>query len=76
MIRLGCTPPQGQSARAEITIVSLGRPFGGRRPDAEIDWKRLDRDYDIPRVVTRLDGTDNVWNIVRRSDAPAAKRIR
>ena len=39
--------------RAEITVVSLGQPFGGRRPDAEIDWKRLDREYDIPRIVTR-----------------------
>ena len=72
-IRFGCTPPQGQSARAEITVVSLGQPFGGRRPDAEIDWKRLDREYDIPRVVTRLDGADNVWNIVRRSDAPGGQ---
>ena len=69
-IRFGCTPPQGQSARAEITVVSLGQPFGGRRPDAEIDWKWLDREHDIPRIVTRLDGADNVWNIVRRADAP------
>ncbi len=72
-IRFGCTPPQGHSARAEITVVSLGQPFGGRRPVAEIDWKRLDREYDIPRIVTRLDGADNVWNIVRRSDAPGGQ---
>ena len=72
-IRFDCAPPQGQSARAEVTVVSLGQPFGGRRPDAEIDWKRLDREYDIPRIVTRLDGADNVWNIVRRSDAPGGQ---
>ena len=72
-IRFACAPPQGQSARAEVTVVSLGQPFGGRRPDAEIDWKRLDREYDIPRIVTRLDGADNVWNIVRRSDAPGGQ---
>ena len=53
--------------------MSLGRPFGGRRPVAEIDWKRLDREYDIPRIVTRFDGADNVWNIVRRSDAPGGQ---
>jgi hypothetical protein len=72
-IRFGCTSPQGHSARAEVTVVSLGQPFGGRRPEAEIDWKRLDREYDIPRIVTRLDGADNVWNIVRRSDAPGGQ---
>ena len=72
-IRFGCTPPQGLSARAEVTVVSLGQPFGGRRPAAEIDWKRLDREYDIPRIITRRDGADNVWTIVRRSDAPGSQ---
>ena len=72
-IRFACAAPQGQSARAEVTVVSLGQPFGGRRPAAEIDWKRLDREYDIPRIVTRLDGADNVWNIVRRSNAPGGR---
>jgi len=72
-IRFGCAPPQGHSARAEVTVVSLGQPFGDRRPEAEIDWKRLDREYDIPRIVTRFDGADNVWNIVRRLDAPGGQ---
>ena len=43
-------------ARAEVTVVSLGQPFGSRRADADIDWRRLDREYDIPRLVTRADG--------------------
>ena len=46
-------------------------PFGNRRADASIDWGRLDREYEIPRVVTRPDGRDNVWTIVRRADRPA-----
>jgi hypothetical protein len=73
-LRFDCTPPEGLSARAEVTVVSLGQPFGSRRGDAEIDWKRLDREYDIPRVVTRVDGADNVWSIIRRSDAPGGRR--
>ena len=73
-IRFDCTAPEGLSARAEVTVVSLGQPFGSRRTDAEIDWKRLDREYEIPRVVTRVDGTDNVWNIIRRSDAPGGRQ--
>lgn len=72
-LRFDCTAPEGLSARAEVTVVSLGQPFGSRRADAEIDWKRLDREYDIPRVVTRVDGADNVWSIVRRSDAPGGR---
>lgn len=68
-LRFDCAPPEGLSARAEITVVSLGEPFGARRADAEIDWKRLDREYDIPRIVTRCDGADNAWTIVRTAGA-------
>ncbi|MDY0170280.1 MAG: LamG-like jellyroll fold domain-containing protein [Thermoguttaceae bacterium] len=73
-IRFDCTPPEGPSARAEVTIVSLGQPFGTRRAESEIDWARLDRDYDIPRVVTRTDGSDNVWSILRRSETPGGQQ--
>ena len=72
-IRFDCRAPKGLSARAEVTVVSLGQPFGSRRPDAEIDWKRLDREYDVPRIVTRIDGTDNVWNIIRRPGLPGGR---
>ena len=51
-------------------MVSLGAPFGDRRNEAEIDWARLDREYEIPRVVTRTDGYDNAWTIVRRAGTP------
>lgn len=64
-----CQPPQDLRARAEVTIVSLGQPFGERKTNADIDWSRLDREYDMPRIVTRVDGSDNVWNIIRRSEA-------
>jgi len=67
-VQFDCTPPQGLNARAEVTVISLGQPFGTRRSDADIDWNRLDREYEIPRVVTRADGRDNAWTIVRRAD--------
>ncbi|NUQ64147.1 MAG: LamG domain-containing protein [Pirellulales bacterium] len=73
-LRFACTPPEGLSARAEVTVVSLGQPFGSRRADTQIDWKRLDREYDIPRIVTGIDGADNVWSIIRRSDAPSGRQ--
>lgn len=69
-VRFDCTPPDDLSARAEVTVISLGQPFGTSRADAEIDWSRLDREYDMPRLVTRTDGADNVWQIIRRSDTP------
>jgi hypothetical protein len=67
-LRFDCAPPPGLSARAEVTVISLGQPFGDRRADSEIGWGRLDREYEIPRVITRLDGRDNAWTIVRRAD--------
>jgi hypothetical protein len=73
-LRFDCAAPKHASARAEVTVVSLGTPFGTRRDESEVDWKCLDREYDIPRLVTQGDGTDNVWSITRRADAPNGQR--
>ncbi len=73
-LRFDCTPPEGLSARAEVTVVSLGQPFGSRRAETEIDWSRLEREYEIPRVVTRTDGVDNLWSIVRRAEGPGGRQ--
>jgi hypothetical protein len=75
-LRFDCEAPRNASARAEVTVVSLGSPFGSRRDESEINWSRLDREYDIPRVVTRTDGIDNAWNIVRRANGPEARQGR
>ncbi len=75
-LEFDCEPPAGASARAEITLVALGEPFGQPRDPAEIDWNRLDRKFDLPRIVTRIDGTDNVWHMVRcagPADKPAPR---
>lgn len=73
-LRFDCTAPTGASARAEVTVVSLGPTFGSRRDESEINWNRLDREYDIPRVVTRSDEIDNAWSIVRRADGPKGRQ--
>jgi hypothetical protein len=70
-LRFDGTAPQASNARAEVTIMSLGSPFGNRRAGAEIDWTRLDREYDMPRIITQTDGRDNTWAIVHRADTPA-----
>jgi hypothetical protein len=73
-LRFDCEAPQDASARAEVTVVSLGTSFGTRRDTAQIGWKHLNRQYDVPRVVTQLDGLDNVWSIIRRSDGPQGQQ--
>jgi hypothetical protein len=69
-LRFDCEAPKDASARAEVTVVSLGPPFGGCRDESEINWNCLAREYDVPRVVMQTDGIDNVWSIVRRADGP------
>ena len=73
-LRFDCVAPKDASARAEVTVVSLGPTFGKRRDESEINWNRLDREYDMPRVVTRTDEIDNVWSIVRRADGPKGRQ--
>jgi hypothetical protein len=73
-LQFDCVAPQDASARAEVTVVSLGEPFGGPRDESEINWNRLDREYDVPRVVTRIDEIDNVWMIVRRAEGPKGRQ--
>ena len=60
----------GFDARAEVTMFTLGEPFGTRR--ADVNWKRLEHEYEMPRFITRQDGKDNVWNIMRRDEGGAS----
>jgi hypothetical protein len=65
-LQFDCLAPVDASARAEVTVVTLGEPFGTRRHEAEIDWARCDREYDIPHVITQCDPLDLVWSIYCR----------
>lgn len=74
-ISLDCARPEGVSARAEVTIVSSGSPFGTRNSRARIDSKRLAREYDMPRWITAADDTGNTWDLPVRPGEKARLEI-
>jgi hypothetical protein len=54
------------SARAEVTAIAMGTPFGTR--SAAVNWDMLRIDYDMPRTIFQQDGHDNVWSICQRDE--------
>lgn len=65
-LQFSCVGPEGLSARAEVTLVAHGPALTQRSPDEQIQWQHLRDEYDIPRVVTRLDGRENAWKVLCR----------
>jgi hypothetical protein len=61
-----CQQPAGCTARTETTIVAYGAPLTERNPDTQINWALLRDEYDIPRVIAKLDGRDNTWEVACR----------
>jgi hypothetical protein len=70
-LAFACTPPERTAPRAEITTIVSGPALEGRTPDAQVNWRLLRDEYDMPRVVTKLDGRENVWNVLCRKGVPA-----
>jgi len=68
-IEFSCLPPEGHNARANITLITQGKPLRGVAPKEKIDWKWLKTEYDEPRIIQSLDGKQNVWEIRCRKDA-------
>jgi len=64
-----CDRPDGLSARAEVTLVAFGTPLAERSPAKQINWALLRDQYDVPRVVTKIDGKENRWETICRKDA-------
>lgn len=60
----GATAP-----RAELTLFSLGEPFGEANAVKEIDWIQLQREYELPRQMTAFDGLSNRWILQRREES-------
>ena len=60
----------GFDARAEVTMFTLGEQFGTRRKN--VNWKWLELEYEMPRFITKQDGKDNVWSIMRRDEGGAS----
>ena len=70
-IAFSCDPPAGFSARAELTLAASGPPLAERSPATQINWQLLRDEYDMPRVVTKLDGKENSWEVIcRKGEKP------
>ncbi len=70
-----CEKPQGASARAEVTINSLGMPFGTMNPGGRIGWKHINREYERTREILTPDGDDNEWDVMVRPGEKARVEI-
>ncbi|MBT3375105.1 MAG: hypothetical protein HN742_24040 [Lentisphaerae bacterium] len=69
-ITFACAGSGVAPARATVSVVSLGKPFGTRAK--EVDWSKLQYEYDMPRMITRFDGRDNSWTSVLRDEGEAS----
>ena len=75
-IRFDCERPQGVSARAEVTINAFGTPFGTPNPRRKIDWKHLEREYEMTRVFLSSNDLANAsWDVVVRPGEKAELEI-
>ena len=70
-----CEKPTGASARAEVTLNASDTPFGTANPHAQIGWKHLTREYELPRWITAPEGADNVWDLAVRPGEQARLEI-
>jgi hypothetical protein len=70
-----CEPPAALSARAEVTLLATGLPFGTLNPRAQIGWKHLAREYAMPRWINTPDGADNTWDVPVRPGEKARLEI-
>ncbi|MBL7039556.1 MAG: hypothetical protein ISR77_13055 [Pirellulaceae bacterium] len=67
-----CEGTEGFRSRAEVTVITCCEPLGDRMPKDRIDWSLLRREYESPRTICALDGRQNEWQVICRSDAGQA----
>jgi hypothetical protein len=67
-----CQGTEGFRSRAEITVITSGRPLEGRAPQESINWSFLARQYETPRTICAIDGRQNEWQAICRSEAEHA----
>ena len=58
------------SARAKITVISLGNPFGTRSEN--VDWNYMKDDYELPRTILGNEGLSKIWTIIQRDESGAS----
>ncbi len=67
-IAFTCEGPDGLPARAAVTVVAEGPALRGKAPDGQIDWSHMAEELDLPRKIWALDGAQNEWDIISRSN--------
>ena len=67
-VSFDCDMPQdGLSARAEVTLSALGVPFGSPKARRQVGWKHLEREYEMPHLITEAGkGSTNIWDVAVR----------
>jgi hypothetical protein len=70
-----CVSPSNASARAEVSLNAFGTPFGTPNPRRAINWKHLEREYEMTRLIATADSPDNVWEIAVRPGSQAKLEI-
>jgi len=66
-LRFSCAPPANNTrARAEVTLSLFGASFGTPNPRRKIDWQRLDREYEMPRLIEPADSAEQTWEVAAR----------
>jgi len=68
-----CESPEDFASRANVMVVTEGPALRGRRPDNEIAWEHIRHEYELPRLITALDGRQNEWGVICRANARSAR---
>lgn len=63
-ISLQCKSGELLQPRMELTMFSLGKPFGEKNAWQDIDWGQLQREYELPRQISAFDGWSNHWRLL------------
>jgi hypothetical protein len=75
-IRSGANMFAFAGGRAEISINTFGTPFGTRRSQWQIDWGRLEREYEMPRLIDPESGlASNRWTVAVRPRSKARLEV-
>lgn len=74
-LALACQQTPGSGARAEVTVISAGVPFGGLNPGRQVDRRFLAREYELPRRIAPGNAEDNAWDLPVRPGEQARLEI-
>ncbi|OGV69143.1 MAG: hypothetical protein A3K19_15545 [Lentisphaerae bacterium RIFOXYB12_FULL_65_16] len=71
-IHFTCEAEPGVNPRAYVSVITQGDILRGRNPDDQVKWDFLQREDDELRTIHALDGVQNEWDVICRSDSKDA----